>query len=72
MQAAARQHRLAINVGIHEPSALAAADRLGDGKTKIKNTLLWIDESGAVTHRYQKLHLFDVALEGGPTLRESE
>jgi len=72
LQDAARTHRLAINVGVHEPSAVAAADHLGEAKPKIKNTLLWIDEDGAILHRYQKLHLFDVALAGGPTLRESE
>jgi len=37
----------------------------------VKNTLIWIDEEGEITHRYQKLHLFDVDIEGGPVLKES-
>lgn len=35
------------------------------------STLIWIDEKGEITQRYQKLHLFDVDIEGGPVLRES-
>ena len=37
----------------------------------MKNTSIWIDEKGEITQRYQKLHLFDVEIEGGPVLRES-
>jgi len=37
----------------------------------VKNTLIWIDEKGTITQRYQKLHLFDVEIEGGPVLKES-
>jgi len=33
--------------------------------------LIWIDEKGEITQRYQKLHLFDVEIEGGPVLKES-
>lgn len=50
-----------ISVGIHEP---------GRGG-KVKNTLVWIDEHGQIKQRYQKLHLFDVDIPGGPTLKES-
>ena len=59
-------------MGIHEPSLKPAAVKLGDERKKIKNTLLWIDKDGNIEHRYQKLHLFDVEIEGGPVLRESE
>lgn len=38
----------------------------------MKNTLIWIDEEGKITQRYQKLHLFDVEIKDGPVLRESE
>ncbi|OAL50839.1 carbon-nitrogen hydrolase [Pyrenochaeta sp. DS3sAY3a] len=61
LQAEAKKHSLPINVGIHEP----APDH------KVKNTLLWIDEEGVIAHRYQKLHLFDVDIKGGPQLKES-
>ena len=62
LKAAAHAHGLAICVGIHEPS---------DDGTKVKNCLLWINESGEIVHKYQKIHLFDVDLEDGPRLRES-
>ena len=62
LQHEARASRLLINVGIHEPADCGA---------KVKNTLVWIDEHGHITSRYQKLHLFDVDLPGGPVLKES-
>ncbi|KAL9046855.1 MAG: hypothetical protein Q9214_000419 [Letrouitia sp. 1 TL-2023] len=62
LQNAAKENRLPINVGIHEPA---------QNGQKVKNTLVWIDEEGKVTQRYQKIHLFDVDIEGGPVLRES-
>ena len=37
----------------------------------MKNVLLWIDGNGEITQKYQKLHLFDVEIEGGPVLKES-
>jgi predicted amidohydrolase len=61
LQGEARKYKLPINVGVHEPA---------EGG-KVKNTLLWIDESGVITQRYQKLHLFDVDIKGGPQLKES-
>lgn len=62
LQQAARESRLPINVGIHEPGA----------NKKVKNTLIWIDSNGDIVQRYQKVHLFDVEIEDGPILRESE
>ncbi|KAK4194487.1 putative amidohydrolase [Triangularia verruculosa] len=62
----ARKRKLPIHVGIHEP---CWAD-----KTKIRNTVVWIDENGHIVHTYQKVHLFDVDLgdSGGPVLKESD
>ncbi|KAK7531927.1 putative nitrilase [Phyllosticta citricarpa] len=71
LQEAARAHKLPIHVGIHEP----AEEQGSQGekqKKRLKNTVVWIDEEGVVGHRYQKLHLFDVEIDGGPILKESE
>ncbi|MDI1490607.1 MAG: Carbon-nitrogen hydrolase [Ramalina farinacea] len=62
LQAEASKHKLPINVGIHEPTE--------EGK-RVKNTLIWIDGRGSIAQRYQKLHLFDVEIENGPILKES-
>lgn len=50
-----------ICCGIHEPAE----------NEKVKNTLIWIDGGGEIIQRYQKLHLFDVEIKGGPVLKES-
>lgn len=72
LQALAKSHGLAVNVGVHEPgSEDAAVSGTAPGEKKVKNTSLWIDETGAITQRYQKVHLFDVEIEGGPVLKES-
>lgn len=63
LQAEAAREMIGIHVGIHEP---------GEHKDKVKNTLLWIDERGAIAQRYQKIHLFDLEIKGGPVLKESE
>lgn len=62
LQREARQSKLPINVGIHEPA---------QGGKKVKNTLIWIDEDGEISQRYQKIHLFDVEIKDGPVLKES-
>lgn len=51
-----------MHVGIHEP---------GIDPQKVKNTVVWIDEHGKITQRYQKIHLFDVDIKNGPVLKES-
>lgn len=61
LQREARHADLHINVGIHEPAQ--------DGR--VKNTLIWINEKGDIVQRYQKVHLFDVDIKGGPVLKES-
>jgi len=63
LQKEAKENKISINVGIHEP---------GDIGKKIKNTSIWIDDTGKITQRYQKLHLFDVDIKGGPYLKESD
>lgn len=68
LQAEAKKYGLPVNVGIHEPA-------LEDGKSgmrRLRNTLIWIDGMGEIRERYQKVHLFDVEIEGGPVLKESE
>jgi predicted amidohydrolase len=52
---------LHINVGVHEIAS----------ETRLKNSLIWIDNKGAITQHYQKVHLFDVDIKDGPTLKES-
>ncbi|KAI9804350.1 MAG: Carbon-nitrogen hydrolase [Piccolia ochrophora] len=59
----ARTSKLPISVGIHEPA---------NGGKKVKNCLIWIDDAGDIVQRYQKIHLFDVDIKGGPYLKESE
>lgn len=63
LQSLAATHSLPISVGVHEPSS--------SSPDKLKNTLLWISARGEITNRYQKLHLFDIAIPNGPTMRES-
>lgn len=63
VQQEARDNKLPICVGVHEPTS--------DGK-KVKNMLLWVDEKGDITQRYQKLHMFDYTPEGGQPMKESE
>ena len=60
---AAKSHAISVNVGIHEPT---------EDSKKLKNTLVWINEHGELIQRYQKIHLFDVDIENGPRLKESE
>ena len=66
LQEDARKYKLPISVGIHEPSDDPESKR-------IKNTLLWIDEKGEISdsRRYQKLHLFNLEIENGPIMKES-
>ncbi|RDI78957.1 hypothetical protein Vi05172_g11070 [Venturia inaequalis] len=68
LQAEANKYGLPVNVGIHEP----ALEDGKDGMRRLRNTLIWIDETGEIRERYQKLHLFDVEIEGGPVLKESD
>lgn len=61
LQESAKTHSLPIVVGIHTPSGDAG---------KVHNSCIYISASGGISHSYQKLHLFDVAIPGA-TLTES-
>lgn len=63
MRAAAQTHRVWVSVGVHEPS--------DDDPARAFNTQLLIDAAGEIRSSYRKLHLFDVALQGGPVILES-
>lgn len=65
LQEDAKKYSVPISVGIHEPS--------DDPKSRrIKNNLVWINERGYISQRYQKLHMFDIELEGKPPIKESD
>lgn len=61
LQRSASTENLHINVGIHQVAS----------EHRLKNCLVWIDDKGAITQTYQKVHLFDVDIKGGPVLKES-
>ncbi|MDH3786112.1 MAG: carbon-nitrogen hydrolase family protein, partial [Acidobacteriota bacterium] len=42
------------------------------GRRRISNTSILIDPAGAIAATYRKLHLFDIAIRGGVTLKESK
>ncbi len=49
LRSAAKESKMAINVGIHVPTK----------NNKILNRSCWIDEHGDIVSFYDKLHLFD-------------
>lgn len=61
LQKFAKLESMHINVGIHQVAS----------EHRLRNCLVWIDDQGIVTQNYQKVHLFDVDIKGGPTLKES-
>ena len=67
---------LGVVVGVHEPADSggvgAEVGKKEEGKRRVRNVCLYIDESGAVRRRYQKVHVFDVDIEGGPRIKESK
>lgn len=71
----ARELSCAICVGVHElveETAVGSINETVEEKRgRVKNISLYIDEKGEVVQRYQKLHLFDVDIQGGPRMRES-
>jgi predicted amidohydrolase len=70
---AAREHNIAVNVGVHEPATTHEHDNeSSETKQKVKNVSIWIDEKGELLHKYQKLHLFDIDIGDGRPLKESD
>lgn len=47
-------------------------ERIPDDPKRTFNTAIVVDPSGALVTRYRKIHLFDVDIPGGATLRESD
>ena len=79
-----KQERVACVVGVHEPGWEEAGGEEGkegkEGKEgeegrrrrKVRNVSYYINERGELESRYQKMHVFDVDIEGGPRVKESE
>ena len=63
----ARRHEMWI-LGGTVPESLPS----GAGDARVYNTSPLVDPSGRVTARYRKIHLFDVAIPGGPIHEESK
>lgn len=62
------KHELYVAVGVHEPShSISQSEKL----SRVQNNQLWISPQGKILQRYQKLHLFDINIENGPILKES-
>jgi deaminated glutathione amidase len=70
IRTSARENGLEIQVGIHEPILTDQTSSRDSGK--IRNSLLWINSQGDVVQKYEKLHLYDVNIEGGPVAEESK
>ena len=63
LRSKARQHNIYIHGG-SIPTHIAGSDRIG-------NTTLVFDPTGALIARYQKIHLFDIHIEGQKSYKES-
>ncbi|GJJ73201.1 deaminated glutathione amidase [Entomortierella parvispora] len=61
--AAARQHNIWCSVGIHEKSPFPG---------RLYNTHVLISNQGSIVEHYRKIHLFDVDIQNGPQLMESQ
>ncbi|KAI9346697.1 nitrilase-like protein [Pilaira anomala] len=63
LQETAKATGIWVSVGIHESAATTF---------KVYNTHVIINDQGLIVSRYRKLHLFNVDIDGGPRLMESD
>ena len=63
---------MGVVVGVHEPADSGREGGEEERRRRVRNVCLYIDEGGAVRWRYQKVHVFDVDIEGGPRIKESK
>ena len=66
----ARMAGLARELGLH--LLLGTVPECSPDPVRCYNTSVLLGPDGAVLGHYRKIHLFDVELDGGPTLRESD
>ena len=65
LQTVAASHRLVVVAG-------GLPERVAGDHTRTYNTALVVGPGGELAARYRKIHLFDVDIPGGATLRESD
>lgn len=61
----AKEQDVWISVGVHE------SPQPEEEPTRCYNTHLLINQQGVICERYRKLHLYDVDIQNGPTILES-
>ncbi|KAI8989311.1 nitrilase [Pilobolus umbonatus] len=64
MQEKAREESIWVSVGVHETCT--------ESINHVYNTHIVINEQGSIMETYRKLHLFNVDIENGPRLMESD
>ena len=60
---------LYVAVGVHQPSDKEPSNP--SSTRRVQNNQLWINNEGEILRKYQKVHLFDINIENGPILKES-
>jgi predicted amidohydrolase len=65
LQEEAAQHKISVSVGIHVPGS-------GSVTFRAKNSLIWINEEGEITESYDKVHMLEMDIPGGPKICESD
>lgn len=65
LAAKAKEYRLHLHLG-------SAPISRPDERNRLTNSTVWIDASGKVEVVYEKLHLFDITLNDGLTMKESD
>jgi predicted amidohydrolase len=63
LQDLAKKENVWVSVGVHESTPVP---------TKVYNTHVVIDDNGELVSAYRKIHLFNVDIENGPRLMESD